>query len=150
MKKYIILFVIIMLIVGYYTINPTYTKSIEAKAYYEMGEYQKAYQLAKEAYKQNSYNTMAFTVLTQSKISLRWIKFIKDSNNYFSQIDSISNKKIISKADKIRIKMMLEIILGEYKNLPHSKLTDKSLINQANKQYKKAKELYDGIFKKRD
>ena len=150
MKKYIILFVIIMLIVGYYTINPTYTKPIEAKAYYEMGEYQKAYQLAKEAYKQNSYNTMAFTVLTQSKISLRWIKFIKDSNNYFSQIDSISNKKIISKADKIRIKMMLEIILGEYKNLPHSKLTDKSLINQANKQYKKAKELYDGIFKKRD
>jgi len=77
-----------------------------------------------------------------------WDKFIKESNNYFVQINSISNKETITKADKIRIKMMLQIILGEFKNLPNSKLLNSELQQQALKNYKKAKELYNGIFTK--
>jgi len=149
MKKVFFIFLLIFVIVSVYLFNSSYRYSLEAKTYYEFGEYQKAYQLAKKAYKLDKYNRMAFTILTQSKIAKEWDEFIKDSKTYFMQIESISNKETISKADKIRIKMMLEIIIGEYKNLPNSKLTNKTLINKAKKQYIKAKELYDGIFKKR-
>jgi len=149
MKKVFFIFFLVFLIGSVYLFNSSYRYSLEAKTYYEFGEYQKAYQLAQKAYKLDKYNRMAFTILTQSKIAKEWDEFIKDSKSYFMQIESISNKETISKADKIRIKMMLEIIIGEYKNLPNSKLTNKSLINKAKKQYIKAKELYDGIFKKR-
>jgi len=149
MKK--IIFFVLFLIGGiflYYFLSDSYRYSLEAKAYYEMGEYKKAYKIAENAYKIDKYNTMAFTILTQSKISMDWEKFINESKNYFEQIDKISNKEIITKADKIRIKMMLQIIMGEYKNLPHSRLISKDLEKQAKQQYKKAEELYNGIFKK--
>ena len=149
MKKVFFIFLLIFVIVSVYLFNSSYRYSLEAKTYYEFGEYQQAYQLAKKAYKLDKYNRMAFTILTQSQIAKEWDEFIKNSQKYFNQIETISNKETISKSDKIRIKMMLEIIIGEYKNLPNSKLTNKSLINKAKKQYIKAKELYDGIFKKR-
>jgi len=148
MKKIIFFFILILGIFIYYFLNDSYRYSLEAKAYYSMGEYDKAYELSKKAYKINRYNTMAFTVLTQSKIALIWVKYIKESDEYFMQINSISNKEIITLSDKIRIKMMLQIIIGQYKNLPHSKLLNKDLENKAKQIYTKAKELYDGIFKK--
>jgi len=148
MKKIIIFFIVVLGIFLYYFLNDSYRYSLEAKAYYEMGEYEKAYELADKAYKLDRYNRMAFTIVTQSKISKNWQKFIKESNEYFIQIESISNKETITLADKTRIKMMLEIIMGEYKNLPHSKLLSKDLEEKAKQNYKKAKELYDGIFKK--
>ena len=151
MKKIIFFFVLVVFgIFLYYFFSDSYRYSLEAKAYYEMGNYQKAYKLANDAYKLDKYNRMAFTIVTQSKIAIDWEKFIKESEEYFNQIDKISNKETITKADKIKIKMMLEIIMGEYKNLKHSKLLNKDLEDSAQIQYKKAKELYDGIFKKRN
>ena len=148
MKKIFFFFVFIFLVFLYYFFNDSYRYSIEAKAYYEMGKYEKAYKLANKSYNLDKYNRMAFTIVTQSKIAMIWDKFIKESNNYFVQINSISNKETITKADKIRIKMMLQIILGEFKNLPNSKLLNSELQQQALKNYKKAKELYNGIFTK--
>jgi len=149
MKKIIFFFIFtIFAIFLYYFLNDSYRYSLESKAYYEMGEYEKAYKLANKAYKLDRYNRMAFTIVTQSKIAMVWKKFIKDSREYFVQINSISNKETITKADKVKIKMMLEIIIGEYKNLPHSKLLNEDLEIDATKIYKKAKELYNGIFKK--
>jgi len=148
MKKIIFFFVVILGVTLYYFLDDSYRYSLEAKAYYELGEYDKAYKLAQKAYELNKYNRMAFTIVTQADIAKVWEKFIKDSNQYFFEIDSISNKETITKADKIRIKMMLEIIIGEYKNLPTSKLLDKDLEQKAYKNYIKAKELYNGIFKK--
>jgi len=148
MKKIFFFFIVIFGVFLYYFLDDSYRYSLEAKAYYELGEYEKAEKLANKAYKLNKYNRMAFTVVTQANIAKIWKKFIKESNQYFVEIDSISNKEIITKADKIRIKMMLEIIIGEYKNLPHSKLLDKELEQKAYKNYIKAKELYNGIFKK--
>jgi len=148
MKKILFFFFLILLIILYTFLNDSYRYSIEAKAFYSMGKYEKAYKLANEAYELNRYNKMAFTILTQSKIALVWENFIKQSNEYFIKIESISNKETITKDDKLRIKMMLEIIIGEYNNLPHSKLLNKSLAKQALKIQKKAKELYNGIFKK--
>jgi tetratricopeptide (TPR) repeat protein len=123
--------------------------SLEAKAYYEFGEYSKAKELAQKAYKKNRYNTMAFTVLTQSKIAEIWQNYIKESNEYLFDIESISNKKVITKKDKIKIKMMLEIIIGEFHNLPKSKLLDERLKQKAKQNYTKAVKLYNGIFKSR-
>ena len=148
MKKIFFFFVVILGVTLYYFLDDSYRYSLEAKAYYELGEYDKAYKLAQKAYELNKYNRMAFTIVTQADIAKVWEKFIKDSNQYFFEIDSISNKETITKADKIRIKMMLEIIIGEYKNLPTSKLLDKDLEQKAYKNYIKAKELYNGIFKK--
>jgi len=148
MKKIIFFFVVVFGVFLYYFLDDSYRYSLEAKAYYELGEYDKAYKLAQKAYELNKYNRMAFTIVTQADIAKVWEKFIKDSNQYFFEIDSISNKETITKADKIRIKMMLEIIIGEYKNLPTSKLLDKDLEQKAYKNYIKAKELYNGIFKK--
>jgi len=150
MKKVIFFFIVTIFgIFIYYFINDSYRYSLEAKAFYELKEYKKAYKLANKAYKKDKYNKMAFTIVTQSQIAMIWEKFIKESKEYFMQIDLISNKKTITKADKIRIKMMLEIIIGEYKNLPNSKLLDEELRQKAQIQYKKARKLYDGIFKKR-
>jgi len=148
MKRILFLFVIFCIIIFVYFFDDSYRYSLEAKTYYEFGKYQEAYNLAKKAYKLNRYNRMAFTILTQSQLSQVWEKYIKNSKEYFTQIESISNKDIISNADRIRIKMMLEIIIGEYGHLPDSKLLHKSLKEGAKKQYLKAKELYNGVFKK--
>jgi tetratricopeptide (TPR) repeat protein len=147
MKKIFFFFIVVLGVFLYYFLNDSYRYSLEAKAYYELGEYEKAYKLAQKAYKLDKYNRMAFTIVTQTKIAKIWQNFIKESNEYFVEIDSISNKETITNADKIKIKMMLEIIIGEYKNLPHSKLLNKELEVQADKNYKRAKELYNGIFK---
>jgi len=149
MRKLIIFLILAFSVFLYYFFNPSYRLSLEAKTYYEFKQYSKAEKLAKEAYEINKYNTMAFTVLTQSKIAKVWQNYIKESNQYLFDIDSISNKDVITKADKIKIKMMLQIIIGEFQNLPKSKLLDEELKQKATQNYEKAVELYNGIFKSR-
>jgi len=148
MKKIFLFLLFSFSVFLYYFFNESYRYSIEAKAYYELDKYEKSYKLAKKAYELDKYNRMAFTILTQSKIAKSWQKFIQESESYFNKIEIISNKEKITKADKIRIKMMLEIIIGEYQHLEHSNFLSEDLKFNAQKQYKKAKELYDGIFKK--
>jgi tetratricopeptide (TPR) repeat protein len=149
MKKIIVFFILTLSIFLYYFFDTSYRLSLESKAYYEFGEYTKAKELAEKAYKLNKYNRMAFTILTQSKIAETWQNYIKDSTEYLFEIESISNKEVITKADKIKIKMMLEVIIGEFNNLPKSKLLDKELQQKAKKNYMEAMNLYNGIFKSR-
>jgi hypothetical protein len=150
MKKSITFFILILSIFLYYFFNTSYRLSLEAKAYYEFKEYSKAKKLAEQAYKLNRYNTMAFTVLTQSKIAEIWQNYIKESNEYLFNIESISNKEVITEADKTKIKMMLEIIIGEFNNLPKSKLLDEDLKQKAKKNYMEEINLYNEIFKNRN
>jgi len=149
MQKLIIFLILAFSVFLYYFFNSSYRISLEAKAYYQLREYSKAQELAQKAYKLNRYNTMAFTILTQSKIAGVWQNYIKESNQYLLDIKLISNKEVIRKSDKIKIKMMLEVIIGEFNNLPKSKLLDKILQQKATQNYKKAVELYNGIFKSR-
>jgi len=148
MKSILIFSIFVVSLLFFYLLNDSYRYSFEAKAYYEIGNYDKALKLSEKAYKLNRYNNMAFTILTQSKIAKVWENFLIDANHYFLEIESISNKEVITKKDKIKIKMMLEILMGEYKNLPKSKLLDSGLKQKAKTQYEKAKGLYNGIFKK--
>ncbi len=121
---------------------------MEAKYFFEIGNYTKAYKLASEAYTLNPYNRMAFTIKIQSKIASQWQHFINDANDFFNKTEQIANKNDITKKDKLRIKIMLEILLGEYKTLTPSILLPKDLKEKAKEKYIKAKELYEKLFNK--
>ncbi|MEO1927176.1 MAG: hypothetical protein ABGX26_00610 [Nautiliaceae bacterium] len=131
-------------------LNKSYRLSLEARYYFEEGEFNKAYVKAKEAYLLDPYNRMAFTIYTQSKIAKEWETFLNDSNNYFKKIENIANKSHITLQDKQRVKIMLEILLDEYKNLKPSILIPKDLKLKAKQQYQKAREIYEKVFTKRN
>jgi hypothetical protein len=87
--------------------------------------------------------------MTQSKIAQDWVRFIQDSKRYFKEIEQIANKPIITKKDRLKIKIMLEILLGEYRTLKPSLLLPKNLKEEAKKRYEKVKRLYEELFRKR-
>ncbi len=91
---------------------------------------------------------MAFTVYTQSKIANEWQNYINDAVNYFKRIEEIANKKNITKQDREKVKIMLEIIIDEYKTLTPSLLLPESLKKKAQKMYRKGKKLYENVFAK--
>ncbi|MEA2098530.1 MAG: hypothetical protein U9P72_00195 [Campylobacterota bacterium] len=130
-----------LLIMGIYFISsPSYEKSIQAKYYYEIGEYKEAYTLARESFSLNQYNRMASTVMAQSKISLEYILFIEEAKKYMDDINQIATNDIISSADKSKIRMMCEIIIGSYIKLAPSVVTDTNLTKSAAK--------YNSMFEK--
>ena len=90
---------------------------------------------------------MAFSIKTQSEIAKEWQNFINDSKKYFKKIEEIANKEEITDKDKKRIKIMLEILLDEYKSLKPSLLLPKELKEKANENYLKARELYEKLFR---
>jgi len=90
---------------------------------------------------------MAFSIKTQSQIAKEWQHFINDSNEFFDKIQKIANKQNITNKDKLRIKMMLKILINEYKILKPSLLLPKSLKEKAKEKYLKARELYEKLFK---
>ncbi|MCF6172424.1 MAG: hypothetical protein L3J44_01330 [Campylobacteraceae bacterium] len=139
-----VLFLAISLV--YFMDSSSYQNSFEARFYYLVGNYDKAYEFAQKAYRQDSYNKMAFTVLSQSTIAKKYVAYIKEGNKYFDRIDKISSEKNYKEADKIRIKLMCQIMIDEYKKLVPTKLTDKELVEDAKKTYTKFKQLYKQLF----
>jgi len=93
---------------------------------------------------------MAFTLKVQSKIAKEWRHFIEDADKFFKEIEEIANKPVITKKDKLKIKIMLEILLDEYKTLKPSLLIPKELKEEAKRKYLKAKKLYEELFGKRN
>ena len=91
---------------------------------------------------------MAFTIKTQSQIAKEWQNFINDANDFFDKIQKTANKQIITEKDKKRIKIMLEILIDEYKTLKPSLLIPKELKEKAKEKYLKARELYEKLFRK--
>jgi len=92
---------------------------------------------------------MAFTIKIQSQIAKEWQNFIRDADEFFDKIQKIANKKNITDKDKLKIKMMLEILIDEYKTLKPSLLLPKSLKEKAKEKYLKARELYEKLFRSR-
>lgn len=147
-KIYLIFF--FLLVIGgsayYFSTNPSYQNSLQARIYYFLGNYENAYNLAKEAYEDDQYNKMAFTVMTQSKIAKNYESYIKQGNEFFARIDAISAKEEYTKADKNRVKMMCEIMTESYKQLVPTTLTDDLLQENAKKMYMKFTQLYEELF----
>ncbi|PHQ55384.1 MAG: hypothetical protein COA30_06970 [Sulfurimonas sp.] len=126
---------LVLFMAMYFLLNPSYEKSIEAKYYYEIGEYEEAYSLANEAFSMDVYNRMASTIMAQSKTSLKYVAYIKQAKEYLLQINEIAKHDSISNAERARMKLMSEIMLGSYVKLAPSIITDSDLVKEAKKYH---------------
>ena len=129
----------------YFLLNPSYQRSIEAKYYYEIGEYKEAYSLAQEAFGMDVYNRMAATIMAQSTTSLKYEDYIKQAKNFLSQVNEIANHESISNADRSRIKLMSEIVTDSYVKLAPSIITDSELVEQAKKYHDDFEQLLEKV-----
>lgn len=138
--------VFLLLIMGvYFLVNPSYQKSIQAKYYYEMGDYNEAYTLANEAFSLDVYNRMASTVMAQSKISLRYVKYIDMAKEYMSKINEIAKHESITDADKAKIRVMSSIVIDSYVKLAPSVVTDTELVKEAATYHKNFEQLLEKV-----
>lgn len=139
----------VMIAMFYFSLNSSYQKSVNAKMYFYIGEYENAMIIAKEAYALNHYNKMAFSIMTQSEISMNYTNFIQEANEYYEYIkNTITSKNFIDKSEKYRIKMMTDIVIGKYKGLYHTRITDKKLLADAEKIYLEFKQINEKINEK--
>lgn len=129
-----------------FSFSESYQKSIQAKWYYQMGEYQRAYDLAKEAKLLDPYNKMAFGVERQSELSLQFVRYIEDSNQYLSEIQAIVEKDPINIDDRIRVKMMCEVMIGEYERFRETVMTEEELVQAAKANFEKFKKIYETVY----
>ncbi len=104
--------------------------------------------MANEAYLNDPYNRMALTILNASNASLKYVKYIKESKEYLKKIEAISSKKRVAPSDLARIKLMCEVMMGEYKRLKPIVISDGELVEKATNQYKKFKKIYEELFKR--
>ena len=138
-------FVFVIIMVIYFLSYPSYEKSLEAKYYYEMGEYKKAYKSANEAFSLDLYNRMASTVMAQSKTALKYVQYIDMAKKYMLTINEIANKATISDADRAKMRMMSEIVVDSYAKLAPSVMTNKSLVNEAKKYHDNFEKLLEKV-----
>ncbi|WP_457745354.1 hypothetical protein [Sulfurimonas sp.] len=146
-NKFLLAFALIVLVIMglYFLINPSYEKSLEAKYYYEVGEYQRAYKLANEAFSMDVYNRMASTIMAQSKTSMKYKKYIDQAKAYMKKINEIASKESISDADRAKIKIMSEIMVDSYIKLAPSVITDSDLVHEAAKYYENFEKLLEKV-----
>lgn len=138
----------ILLMMGvYFLVNPSYEKSIKAKYYYEIGEYEEALVLSKEAFSIDQYNRMAATISAQSVTSLKYVKYIEMGKKYMLDIDKIATHEYISDADKAKIRLICEIMKSSYTKLAPSVVTDKQLVEDAAYYYQSFEKLLEKVSK---
>lgn len=129
----------------FFIINPSYQKSVQAKYYYEVGDYKEAYALAKEAFGIDLYNRMAATIMAQSTTSLKYVDYINDAKKYIKDIDKIAEHETISNADKAKIRLVCQIMLASYVKLAPSVITDKELVKEAAQYHSKFEQLLEKV-----
>ena len=126
---------ILLLMGGYFLANPSYEKSIQAKYYFEMGEYDRALKLSREAFSMDVYNRMASTITAQSITSLKYVSYVQSGAKYMKSIDEIATHESISDADKAKIRLMCNIMIDAYVKLAPSVITDQELVQKAAKYH---------------
>ena len=148
-KTYITVFSVltIFIMATFFLISPSYEKSIKAKYYYETGDYKEAYIQAKEAFGLDVYNRMAATIMAQSTISLKYVAYNKQAIKYMKSIDEIALHEEISEADKAKIRLICEIMIGTYTKLAPSIITDDELIQESFRYYDKFEKLLEKVNK---
>ncbi len=147
-KTWTLVTLILLLVMGaYFAFNPSYQKSLEAKLYYSLGNYEKAYQLSSEAFAQEPYNRMANSVMVQSKYALRYVDYNKEAKQYLSIIRSYAGQDKISLAEQMRIKMMCDIMIEKHEKMQPTKLIDKDLVIESEKYYEQFVKLHERLIK---
>ena len=144
---YSLLVITSILVIVFFTLNDSYKYSFEARMKYMMGDYKEAIDLAQKAFELDPYNKMSFSILAQSKISIKFLNYIEDGKKYLKKIESISKKETISIEDKIKIKMICEVMIGRYKKLAPTVLTPKTLIEESKNLYQQFKKIYESLDK---
>jgi len=147
MKILLFLVTIFGLTIAYLQYNPSYKLSMEAKYYYTIAEYQLAYDLADKSLKLREYNTMAFHIKNRSKLTLEVINFNLESKDFEKKISNIIKKSFIPKSDKLRTKMMSDVIISKYQNLSLSMVEDDEVKNLALKNFIKFKKINSQVLK---
>jgi len=137
MKLIIVVTIIFGLLVGYLQFNPSYKLSIEAKYYYTIGEYEIAYQIAEKSLRIREYNTMALHIKTRSGATLEVISFNLEAREFLAKIKVIISKTEIGRNDKLRTKMMSDVIISKYYNLKFPMVEDEKIQNLALKFFRK-------------
>jgi len=138
-------FFILIFMILYVVLNPSYQKSLQAKYYFETGEYKEALVLAKEAFALDVYNRMSSTIMSQSIIALKYSSYIDEAKKYTEVIEEIANQDFILDKDRAKIRLMCEIMVSSYKKLSPSVVTDKELVNSAGKYYIKFENLLEKV-----
>jgi len=146
-KKVLITLTVIvsLLVLFFFMFSDSYKYSIEAKLKYAMGDYQKAIELASKAFELDPYNKMAFSILAQSKISIKFLDYINDAQEYLKKIEYLSKKKHLTEADRIKIKMMTEVMIGRFKKLSPTVMTDKTLYEKSKKLYQEFVKIHENL-----
>jgi hypothetical protein len=129
----------------YVLLNPSYQKSIQAKYFYETGNYKEALSLAKESFSMDVYNRMASTVMAQSITALKYVSYIEMGKKYMAEINLIAAHENISDADKAKIRIMCEIMNAEYVKLAPSVITDESLVKETAESNQKFEQLLEKV-----
>lgn len=146
----VIMIVVVLLIFAcgtfFFASSGSYQNSLQSRVEYFLGNYEEALVLAKKAYEQDRYNKMAFAMITQSQISLRYKTYLIEGEKYLNQINSISQKTSITKSDKSKIKIICEVMIEDYKNLTPTKMTSDSLIKNSKNMSKRFSQIYNELF----
>ena len=138
---FLVAFVFIAAMVLYFTLHPSYEKSLEAKFYYETGDYKQAYNLAKEAFELDPYNKMAATIMTQSQYSLRYVNYIEDAKRYIKEIQKMVEDGDIDETKRAKIRTIADIMVEAYSKLAPSVVVEKELIKEAKEYHDKFEKL---------
>jgi len=141
----LLFFSLLIFMVLYVVLNPSYQKSIQAKYYFETGEYKEALLLAKEAFALDIYNRMSSTIMSQSLIALKYTKYIENGRKYITVIEEMANKDFILEKDRAKIRLMCGIMVDSYKKLSSSVITDKELVNTADGYYMKFESILEKV-----
>jgi len=151
MKAYKILFntvliFVIMTAIFFFGFSDSYKLSLQAKVKYMSGEYAEARVMAKEAFDLDPYNRMAISILAQSKISAEMADYVNDAKKYLAKIENITKKTDFTYKDKVKIKMMCEVMIGRYVKLNPTVLTEEALYASCTKNYHNFKKIYEELF----
>ncbi len=141
----LIAFGLILFMGIYFLVNPSYQKSIQAKYYFETGEYKEALVLAKEAFSIDVYNRMASTVMAQSVTALKYVTYIDMGKGYMVTINEIATHDEILDADRAKIRIICEIMIDSYVKLAPSVITDEKLVRSAAEYHAKFEKLLEKV-----
>ncbi|DAB30390.1 MAG TPA: hypothetical protein CFH84_04115 [Sulfurimonas sp. UBA12504] len=143
---FLLLALAFLFIMGIYVlVHPSYQKSLQAKYFFEMGNYKEALVLAKEAFSMDVYNRMASTIMAQTITALKYASYIEMGEKYMAAINIIATHENISDADTAKIRTMCEIMVAEYIKLAPSVITDENLVQEASEYHHKFEKLLEKV-----
>ncbi len=129
----------------YFMLNPSYERSLEARFYFAMGDYNKAQTLATEAFELNSYNRMAATIMTQSQVAMKFVNYNKQAKAYMQRISKLAKGDAVSESDRAKIRTMCIIMIDEYVKISPSVIIDTTLVETSKHYYEKFVALYEKV-----